>query len=206
MRKDLLRISLWSMLVMLFGGSLSAKAQDVTATWDWQNKIPETIVNVNIQGANEGDVASNVEGISLHVISNGGKLQYNSSGYAQFNANTTIQVPVKNAGDVVTVVSYPGQSNYTVGGEDATGQNTFEYTAKASDATKKYVEIVPTRRPISTPSPWCRRLPRRQPRWRTKPPRLHSPSIWVLTARRLTSATMPTTSCRARWLTVVGYS
>lgn len=145
MRKDLLRISLWSMLVMLFGGSLSAKAQDVTATWDWQNKIPETIVNVNIQGANEGDVASNVEGISLHVISNGGKLQYNSSGYAQFNANTTIQVPVKNAGDVVTVVSYPGQSNYTVGGEDATGQNTFEYTAKASDATKKYVEIVPTK-------------------------------------------------------------
>ena len=145
MRKDLLRISLWSMLVMLFGGSLSAKAQDVTATWDWQNKIPETIVNVNIQGANEGDVASNVEGISLHVISNGGKLQYNSSGYAQFNQNTTIQVPVKNAGDVVTVVSYPGQSSYTVGGEDATGQNTFEYTAKASDATKKYVEIVPTK-------------------------------------------------------------
>ena len=145
MKKDLLRISLWSMLVMLFGGSLSAAAQDVTATWDWQNKIPETIVNVNIQGANEGDVASNVEGISLHVISNGGKLQYNSSGYAQFNANTTIQVPVKNAGDVVTVVSYPGQSSYTVGGEDATGQNTFEYTAKASDATKKYVEIVPTK-------------------------------------------------------------
>jgi len=130
---------------MLFGGSLSAAAQDVTATWDWQNKIPETIVDVNIQGTNEGDVASNVEGISLHVISNGGKLQYNSSGYAQFNANTTIQVPVKNAGDVVTVVSYPGQSSYTVGGEDATGQNTFEYTAKASDATKKYVEIVPTK-------------------------------------------------------------
>jgi hypothetical protein len=145
MKKDLLRISLWSMLVMLFGGSLSAAAQDVTATWDWQNKIPETIVDVNIQGTNEGDVASNVEGISLHVISNGGKLQYNSSGYAQFNANTTIQVPVKNAGDVVTVVSYPGQSSYTVGGEDATGQNTFEYTAKASDATKKYVEIVPTK-------------------------------------------------------------
>ncbi len=145
MRKDLLRISLWSMLVMLFGGSLSAAAQDVTATWDWQNKIPETIVDVNIQGTNEGDVASNVEGISLHVISNGGKLQYNSSGYAQFNQNTTIQVPVKNAGDVVTVVSYPGQSSYTVGGEDATGQNTFEYTAKASDATKKYVEIVPTK-------------------------------------------------------------
>ena len=145
MRKDLLRFSLLSILLMLFAGSLSAAAQDVTATWDWQNKIPETIVDVNIQGTKEGDVASNVEGISLHVISNGGKLQYNSSGYAQFNQNTTIQVPVKNAGDVVTVVSYPGQSNYTVGGEDATGQNTFEYTAKASDATKKYVEIIPAK-------------------------------------------------------------
>ena len=142
MKKNLQRLSLLCLFAMV---GMLAHAQTVTATWDWQNKIPETIVDVNIQGTNEGDVVSNVEGICMHVISNGGKLQYNSNGYAQFNSNTTIQVPVKNAGDEVTVVSYPGQSNYTVGGEDATGQNTFTYTAKTGDATKKYVEIIPSK-------------------------------------------------------------
>lgn len=117
-------------------------AIDVLATWDWQNKIPASIVDVNIQQTNEGDVASDVDGISLHVISTGGKLQYNSQGYAQFNTNTEIQVPVKNKGDEVTVVSYPGQSNYTVGGEDATGQNTFTHTATSAEANTGYVSIV----------------------------------------------------------------
>ena len=119
-------------------------AKDVVATWDFQNKVPATIVDVNIQGTKTEKVASDVEGIEMTVISEGGKLQYNASGYAQFNVNTTLQIPVKNAGDIVAVVSYPGQSNYTVGGEDATGKNDFEYTAKASDATKGYVEIIPT--------------------------------------------------------------
>ena len=116
----------------------------ITATWDFQNSVPSTIVDVNIQGNNEGDVISDVEGISMHVISNGGKLQYNPSGYAQFNTNTTIQVPVGSTSDVVTVVSYPGQSNYTVGGEDATGQNTFAHTANAAEVEQGYVEIIPT--------------------------------------------------------------
>jgi hypothetical protein len=120
-------------------------AQDITANWDFQNLVPATMADVNIQGTNEADVVSDVNGIVMHVISNGGKLQYNASGYAQFNANTTVQIPVKNEGDVVTVVSFPGQSNYTVGGQDATGQNTFEYTANTSDAKKGYVEVVPTK-------------------------------------------------------------
>ena len=120
-------------------------ATDVTANWDWKNLIPETMANVNIQNNNEADVVSDVEGIVLHVISTGGKLQYNSSGYAQFNQNTEIQVPVKNKGDEVTVVSYPGQSNYTVGGEDATGQNTFTHTATSAEASTGYVSIIATK-------------------------------------------------------------
>ena len=116
----------------------------VTAKWDFQNQIPASITNVNIQGTNEGDVASDVTGIVMHVISTGGKLAYNSSGYAQFNSNTTIQVPVKTTSDVVTVVSYPGQSKYTVGGEDATGHDTFTHTAVKAEVTKGYVEITPT--------------------------------------------------------------
>lgn len=120
-------------------------ATDVTALWDFQNLTPATLADVNIQGNNEADVASDVDGISMHVISAGGKLQYNTSGYAQFNTNTTIQVPVKNKGDEVTVVSYPGQSNYTVGGEDAAGQNTFTHAATSAEAATGYVEIIPTK-------------------------------------------------------------
>ena len=119
-------------------------AKDVTANWDFKNLIPATMSDVNIQGNNEANVASDVDGITMKVISTGGKLQYNSSGYAQFNTNTTIQVPVKSKGDEVTVVSYPGQSNYTVGGEDATGKNTFTHTATSAEATQGYVEIIPS--------------------------------------------------------------
>jgi len=116
----------------------------ITAKWDFQNLTPASIADVNIQGTKEGDVASDVDGIVMHVISSGGKLQYNSAGYAQFNTNTTLQVPVGSTTDVVTVVSYPGQSNYTVGGENATGQNTFSHTATAAEVAKGYVEIVPS--------------------------------------------------------------
>ena len=122
-----------------------AAGEDVTAQWDFQNLNPAALADVNIQGNNEADVASDVDGISMHVISAGGKLQYNASGYAQFNTNTTIQVPVKNKGDEVTVVSYPGQSNYTVGGEDAAGQNTFTHTATSAEAATGYVKIIPTK-------------------------------------------------------------
>ena len=112
-----------------------AAGEDVTAQWDFQNLNPAALADVNIQGNNEADVASDVDGISM----------YNASGYAQFNTNTTIQVPVKNKGDEVTVVSYPGQSNYTVGGEDAAGQNTFTHTATSAEAATGYVEIIPTK-------------------------------------------------------------
>ena len=126
-------------------GGEEPAATDVTATWDWKNLIPASISGTNIQKTNEGDVESDIEGIVLHVISNGGKLQYNSSGYAQFNTNTTIQVPVKNKGDEIVVVSFQGQSNYTIGGEDATSQDTYTYTASQNDATKGYVEMIPTK-------------------------------------------------------------
>lgn len=119
--------------------------ETITATWDFQNLIPESMADVNIQGTKEADVPSNVDGIVMHVISNGGKLAYNSNGYAQFNTNTTLQVPVRNKGDEVTLISYPGQSNYSVGGEDATGQNTFVHKATAEEAVQGYVEVVATK-------------------------------------------------------------
>ena len=149
MKKTLLRFSLLSMLLTLCLGVNAETSEDVTATWDWQNGTPASITATNIQGTDAtGTVASDVEGIQLNVLAAVAgtkiKLQYNASGYAQFNTNTMIQVPVKNKGDVVTVVSYPGQSKYTVGGEDATGQNTFTHTATSAEATQGYVEIIAT--------------------------------------------------------------
>ena len=121
----------------------------ITANWDFQKKIPESIVNVNIQGVDAtGTVDSDVEGIKLNVLAavsgTNIKLQYNNQGYAQFNQNTSIQVPVVSTSDVVTVVSYPGQSKYTVGGEDATGQDTFKHTATAAEVKKGFVEVIAT--------------------------------------------------------------
>ncbi|MCR4919983.1 MAG: pectin esterase [Prevotella sp.] len=146
MNHNLLRFSLSYLLAAFVS---AASAEDVTAQWDWQNAVPASVTETNIQGTDaSGQVDSDVEGIALNVkaavAGTNIKLQYNASGYAQFNKNTEIDVPVGNAGDVVTVVSYPGQSNYTVGGTDATGQNTFSYTAKSADATKGYVPVVAT--------------------------------------------------------------
>ena len=44
---------------------------------------------------------------------------------------------------MITVVSYPGQSNYTVGGVNGT-TDTDTYTVTADDVTRGYVEIVAT--------------------------------------------------------------
>ena len=139
----------WGTLCLLAFVAVMARAEIVTATWDFQNKVPATIVDVNIQGTNaSGSVASDVEGISMKVLAQAEdvniKLQYNASGYAQFNSGTVLQIPVISASDVVTVVSYPGQSKYTVGGEDATGQNTFTHTATMDEAQQGYVEVIAT--------------------------------------------------------------
>ena len=92
------------MICLMLVFSFIAKAQDVTATWDFQHNLPEGINSTNIQKG-EGDVASNVEGISLHVNATTGKLAGRTSD-AQFNQGAIIQVPVKSAKDIVTITSY----------------------------------------------------------------------------------------------------
>jgi pectin methylesterase-like acyl-CoA thioesterase len=113
----------------------------ITAKWDFQNLNPASLADVHIEGNVEQDVASSVDGVVMHVIANGGKFAYSSSGYAQFNPNTKIQVPVLTTSDVVTVVSYTGQYHYTVGGVEANG-NTFSHTATADEVAQGYVEII----------------------------------------------------------------
>lgn len=112
------------------------------AVWSFKDASPSSITSVNIENK-AGTVASNHDGISLDVDASTGKLAYNTAGYAQINNTTIIKVPVKNVGSVLTVVSYSGQSNYTVGGVNGT-TDTDTYTVTATDVTNGYVEIIGT--------------------------------------------------------------
>ena len=139
MKRNLLRLGL-SCLLLVF--ACIAKAQDVTAIWDFQHNVPEGInTATNIQGK-VGDVASSVNGILLHVDATNGKLKGRDTD-AQFNTGTILQVPVKSAKDIVTVTSYPNYHNYTIGGIAAT-EDATDHKATTAEVAKGYVEIVAT--------------------------------------------------------------
>lgn len=139
MKRNLLRLGLLSLLLVF---AFIAKAQNVTAVWDFQKNLPEGInTAANFQG-NEGDLASTVEGITMHVNATIGKLKGRPSD-VQFNAGTILQIPVKSANDVVTVTSYPNYHNLTVGGKAAT-EDVTEYNATSAEVAKGYVEVVAT--------------------------------------------------------------
>lgn len=123
--------------------AITGYAQDVTATWDFKNRIPESLSTVAFQG-NTGTVASDVEGISMSVDATNGKFNAKDRQTdVQFNQGTILQIPVKNAGDEVTVVNYPNYNSYTIGNEAATAD---ENTHKATVAEGKqgYVEVIAT--------------------------------------------------------------
>ena len=139
MKRNLLRLGLLSLLLVF---AFIAKAQNVTAVWDFQKNLPEGInTAANFQG-NEGDLASTVEGITMHVNATQGKLKGRTSD-AQYNVGTILQIPVKSAKDVVTVTTYPNYHNLTVGGKAATADVT-EYNATSAEVAKGYVEVVAT--------------------------------------------------------------
>ena len=133
-------------LVAIMGTAipLQISAQDVTATWDFKNKIPVEAGQVALEG-NTGEVASNVEGVSLYIDATNGK--FNSAartGDAQVNAGTIIRVPVKSARDIVKLTPSPNYGNFTIGGEAADLVNPTEHKATVAEVEAGYVEIVAT--------------------------------------------------------------
>lgn len=139
MKRNLLRFGLLSLLLVF---ACIAKAQDVTAIWDFQKNLPEGInTATNFQGTT-GDVNSTVEGITMHVDATTGKLKGRTSD-AQFNTGTKLQIPVKSAKDVVTVTSYPNYHNYTIGGVAATADIT-DHKASSAEVAQGYVEVIAT--------------------------------------------------------------
>ncbi len=139
MKKNLLRFGLLSLLLVF---AFIAKAQDVTAIWDFQHNVPEGInTATNFQGK-VGDITSTVDGILLHVDATKGKLKGRDTD-AQFNTGTILQVPVKSAKDIVTVTSCPSYHNYTIGGIAAT-EDATDHKATTAEVAKGYVEVVAT--------------------------------------------------------------
>ena len=139
MKRNLLRFGLLSLLLVF---ACIAKAQDVTAIWDFQNNKPGGInAATNFEGKT-GEVNSTMDGITMRVDATTGKLTGRTSD-AQFNAGTKLQIPVKSAKDVVTVTSYPNYHNYTVGGIAATTDVT-EHKATSTEVTQGYVEVIAT--------------------------------------------------------------
>lgn len=139
MKKNLLRFGLLSLLLVF---AFIAKAQDVTAIWDFQHNVPEGInAATNLQGK-VGDITSTVDGILLHVDATNGKLKGRTTD-AQFNTGTILQVPVKSAKDIVTVTSCHGYHNYTIGGIAAT-EDATDHKATTAEVAKGYVEVVAT--------------------------------------------------------------
>lgn len=139
MKKNLLRFGLLSLLLVF---AFIAKAQDVTAIWDFQHNVPEGInTATNFQGK-VGDITSTVDGILLHVDATKGKLKGRDTD-AQFNTGTILQVPVKSAKDIVTVTSCHGYHNYTISGIAAT-EDATDHKATTAEVAKGYVEVVAT--------------------------------------------------------------
>lgn len=139
MKRNLLRFGLLSLLLVF---ACIAKAQDVTAIWDFQNNKPGGInAATNFEGK-IGEVNSTMDDITMCVDATTGKLTGRTSD-AQFNAGTKLQIPVKSAKDVVTVTSYPNYHNYTVGGIAATTDVT-EHKATSAEVTQGYVEVIAT--------------------------------------------------------------
>lgn len=137
MNRNLLRFGLLSLLLVF---ACIAKAQDVTAIWDFQKNLPEGInTATNFQGTT-GDVNSTVDGITMHVDATTGKLKGRTSD-AQFNTGAKLQIPVKSAKDVVSVTSYPNYHNYTIGGVAATADVT-DHKATSAEVAQGYVEVI----------------------------------------------------------------
>ena len=132
-----------SLLFILITLGTIAKAEDVTATWDFKNKSPEAVGSVALEGST-GNVPSNVEGIELYVDATSGKFNSRDRGNdVQVNTGTKIHIPVQSAKDVITIVGNYS-CTYTIGGGDEIKDLNHDYTASLSDVQQGYAEMVIT--------------------------------------------------------------
>ena len=116
-------------------------AQDITGTWSYGDTgvMDATIA---LSGSNEaGEVeAMEKNGLMMIVEANGATFRNNGNNI-QVRTGAVFKIPVKNAGDLVTVKGYPGYSYYTIGNSTEVLNNENTYKAKISDAEAGYVAV-----------------------------------------------------------------
>lgn len=125
--------TLW--LMCLLAGL--AKAQDVTATWDFNDEATVALLTAASETTEPDTIKSN--GIALIVEANGNKIEQAASGI-KTDDGVTFKVQVRSNLDVVTVKGGEDFA-YTIGGEAATKADT-SYTATKADVNNGYVTIV----------------------------------------------------------------
>lgn len=116
-------------------------AQDITGTWNYGD-TDIMAATMAFSGSSEAGEVEAVEknGLKMIIEANGATFRNNGNNI-QVTTGAVFKVPVKNAGDLVTVKGYPGYSKYTIGNnsEVLTDENT--YKAKNSDVEAGYVAI-----------------------------------------------------------------
>ena len=123
-------------------------AEDVKGTWNFGNADLQNALMEFSAKSDAGEVeAIEKNGLKMTVEANGASFRVNGDNM-QIRKGAVLKVPVKNAGDLITVVGYPGYSYYTIaGGAEIT--NTSDnpettYKAKLSDAAAGYVAVTST--------------------------------------------------------------
>ena len=115
--------------------------QDVTGTWSFANAgIMEA--TMAFSGSSESGEVESIEknGLKMTVEANGASFRNNGDNI-QVRTGAVFKIPVKTAGDLITVVGYPGYSYYTIAGSDVLN-NENTYKAKISDAEAGYVAVI----------------------------------------------------------------
>jgi pectin methylesterase-like acyl-CoA thioesterase len=128
-------------------GGDEPETQDITATWDYANTdvMTETMA---LSGTTEAGEVNSIENtLKMTVEANGAAFRDNG-GNIQVHSGAVFKIPVRNAGDLVTIKGFPGYSYYKINDGDEI-QNTqdnpiTEYKAKISDATQGYVAVTST--------------------------------------------------------------
>ena len=118
-------------------------AEDVTGTWSYADAgIMEA--TMALSSTTEAGEVESIEknGLKMIVEANGASFRNNGDNI-QVATGATFKIPVKNAGDLITVNGYPGYSYYTIAGSEELKDNNT-YKAKISDAEVGYVAVTST--------------------------------------------------------------
>ncbi len=118
--------------------------KDITGTWTYSN-ADVMAATMALSGSNEaGEVeAMEKNGLKMIVEANGASFRNNGNNI-QVRTGAVFKIPVKNAGDLITVKGYPGYSYYTIGNSTVELNDENTYIAKRSDAEAGYVAVTST--------------------------------------------------------------